>query len=79
MQEMSLLQSSELWSVHDGKTTGGGGSFTTVHSVRFAGQTNVSTSGSGGIPGNSPSLAQLPAEHVLCSVPPPPEFETKFG
>ena len=53
--------------------------FATVYSMRFAGQTNASNSGFGGMPGNSPSLAQVPAEHVVCSVPPTPEFETKFG
>lgn len=51
----------------------------TVHAMRFAGQTNASTSGSVGMPGNSPSLAQLPAEHIVCSVPSTPEFEPKFG
>ncbi|GAB6153135.1 hypothetical protein JCM17380_18850 [Desulfosporosinus burensis] len=25
------------------------------------------------------ALSRLPADHVLCSVPPTPEFEAKFG
>lgn len=47
-----------MWSVFANKNGGDGNDdgealFATVHSMRFAGQTNASNSGSGGMPGNS--------------------------